>query len=321
MRKFFLFIVVLLGVANVSAQNIAIKSFVQSDMTVVDTHPVTDHNGEYGATIRFWIQGKDEDYDIQFNNGILKRENRNGVILCWVPKTTTRITKLRYKEDLPLTGYRIPIKLESRMTYDARIEFNSGKIVKTELAANAESKAIYETKVEKKRKHYVYLGAGYNLTSIAGPSLSFGANINHHNLEIEGIWGLNKTGNIDNFIYKAVRGGFRYGYEVVLFKYLSITPEVGIAYTKLDNEISIDYSSRIIGLQPAREIKVDDGFSAIGGVRLIVPIIRRFKLCITPEYNYGIFPHADEKRVIESDKTLESFFSGFNLNASLILFL
>lgn len=282
------------------AQDIKITKFERNVTSIRGSfEQVLDNANEAGALIRFYV--RDDGFVFEPNLGVLKEDRSSyGEVRLWVPKGTKRIT-VRHKNMLPLLGYEIPTNIESKATYDAFV-----KIMK---------------------KHYVYFGAGYNIVSINGPSLSFGANIKHHNLELEGIWGLNQSGYVNKYRYKAIRVGFRYGYEIPIFKYFAMTPEVGIAYTFLDDKYYIDSSSRIVG-----EASSDENLntiSVIGGIRLTVPITTRLKFCVTPEYNYGILSaltqnsaeRAEKNRIITSNKTLESFFTGFNLNASLILFL
>ena len=306
MRKFFLFIVVLLGVANVSAQNIAIKSFVQSDMTVVDTHPVTDHNGEYGATIRFWIQGNDEDYDIQFNNGILRRENRNGVILCWVPKTTKRITKLRYKQELPLTGYKIPIKLESRMTYDATIEIIKGS-----------------ARQQKPRKVFLNLGLGFNALSIMGPSAFIGLNIGAHNIEGGALIGLNKEAGVNfykasnsefmgTYDFSAMRFYARYGYDIKAGSSILITPQIGAAINRIKGA-EIRRSTSGVNL-----FGNASGIITSVGCRLNWCLSKNIRLQITPEYDFCIKGDRGYNIIKESNSKIASWSDGLNVNAGLV---
>lgn len=298
-----------------NAQDIWVNRFETNNTSLIARmNQIHDNTGNACAVLRCYVRGND--YRIEPNLGVVKDSIIDGEIRIWVSEGTRRLT-IRHKDLKPLIGYTIPIRLEKLKDYDVDVE----SIIESHMNGNTNN--VNENNIVKRKvkNHPFYLGAGFNAMSISGPSLNMGINIKHHTLEIEGVLGLNKTGLINNFEYRANRVGFRYGYEVPLFKYLSITPEVGIAYTMLDDEISLADSSRIIGLSLKSSLNGCKLFSVIGGIRLSVPITKRFKLCVTPEYNYGLFPSKDEEQLIKSEKTLESFFTGFNLNASLVIFL
>jgi hypothetical protein len=261
--------------------------------------PVIDNAGEECALIRFWYSGSD--FIFEPNMGYLKKEENTGETRMWVPKGTKRIT-IRHNDDMPLRNYSIPMAIESKVTYDAEVVL-----------------------VEKKPipKNQVYIGAGYNIMSLSGPSIAIGANLKHHQIELGAVYGLNKSDDLyfydanDNlkagYNYNAIRAGLTYGYEIPVSDFFYITPMAGVSYLAY---LGSEASSSTNGT----DYKNANALSAIGGMRLSVGFGKNFRLCITPEYHAAVYKDKNCKLFTSYDDTMKSWHTGFNLNVGLLVY-
>jgi hypothetical protein len=257
---------------------------------------VYDNTGEACAVIRFFVRG--DGFIIEPNMGMMKQETKPGEIRVWVPKGTKRLT-IRKEGLLPLTGYNIPMTIEPKATYEVEVSVNDG--------AN--------------KHHNVYAGVGYNALSISGPSVALGFDINHHNIELGAVYGLNKTddmyfydANTDitgAYNYQAIRIQLRYGYDIGITDFFSIMPQAGAAYNIFTGNEVVKGNS---AFDSANSI------SAIVAARFVTSFNNRFKLHITPEYNISLNKNDNGKIISDFDSKFKSWTEGFNLNVGLIYF-
>ena len=282
------------------AQEIVITKFVANPLSRKSSmEAMYDNANNAGAVIRFWHKGSG--FIIEPNLGILKQEVYPGETRLWVPAGTKRIT-VRHMSYKPLRGYVIPVRIESKMDYEAEIDISD-----TPSLSNTNN---------------VYIGAGYNIMSISGPSASVGAVFNHHNVELGAVYGLNKTndlyfynsqGNLSaGYNYNAIRANLRYGYEIPVSDFFSITPQVGIAYNAyIGKEVTTGSSSNY---------KNANSLSALGALRFTVALSNSFKLCVTPEYDVAVYKDDNCKLISDNDDTFKKWHTGLNLNVGLMIF-
>ena len=257
---------------------------------------VLDNNQDVCAVIRFWYSGSD--FIIEPNLGVLRKEEYPGETRLWVPKGTKKIT-IRHLNDSPLREYIIPVQIESTIDYDAEV-----KIVDTP------------------SNHHVYVGAGYNVVSISGPSAAIGFKFGGHNIELGAVYGLNKTddvyyynqsGNaIAGYNFSAIRAYLKYGYEIPLSDYFSLTPQAGLAYHA--------YSGKSVISSNDTDYKSASSMSLLAGLRLAVSITDNFKFCLTPEYDVAVYKGDNCKLVSSIDDTMKSWHTGFNLNVGIMVY-
>lgn len=298
MKKIIIALLLIVAANGVKAQEIEIKKFERNYTSLIaSVNPVNDNTGEACAVIRFL--GKDANFIIEPNMGMMKLETMTNEIRIWVPKGTKRLT-IRREGVLPLIGYEIPVTIESKATYEAEISISDG--------AN--------------KHHNVYAGLGYNVVSISGPSAALGFDVSHHNIEIGAVWGLNKTdamyfydsnGDLTGaFEYKAIRIQLRYGYDIGITDFFSVMPQVGAAYNIYNsNEVVKGNSSKYDSA---------NSLSGIAAMRLVTSFNNRFKLHITPEYNFSLNKNDNCKILSDFDSKFKSWTEGFNLNIGLIYF-
>ena len=204
---------------------------------------------------------------------------------------------------LPLSGYEIPIRIESKATYEATID-------------------IEERKEKKESNAHVFLEARYNVMTLAGPEVGLGFEVKNHVIEVNAVYGLKKSddlffydkdGNMNEaYSYQPFRLGLRYGYEIeIIENVLAVVPQVGCAYNLMSGK---GVASTV---STGDDYKTASSFSALGALRLQVALGNHLKLYVTPEYDYGLYKDDNCKWISDYDKTFKGWTDGFNLSVGL----
>ena len=267
---------------------------------------VEDNTGEACAVLR--VRMPDNIFEIEPNLGIVKKETKTGELLLWIPVGTKRLT-VRHYGVMPLAGYEIPVRLEPKVTYDAEVEI-------MEYMNGSKGKSYEE------RDYHVFVGAGYNVMSISGPSAMIGLDYKHHVVEVGGVYGLNKTddlyfynsdGNLKAaYNYQAFRVSLRYGYEIEIDKMFSVTPQIGAIY-------NIMSGTAIQSGTSSSPYQSTSSISGIAAVRLTVNLSKQIGLYVTPEYDLGLYKENKCKLIGDNNKTFKNWTEGFNLNVGVIV--
>lgn len=284
----------------IKAQEIKVTRFEQSrNSMIARMNPAFTLSGENCAVLRVYVKGND--YSIEPNLLSVKDSTLSGEIRLWVPPGTSRLT-VRRSGLKPLLGYQIPIRVEAKTDYDVDVE----TIVPPPPSDN-----------------HVYIGAGYNIMTLAGPSILVGANLKHHQIELGAVYGLNKSDDLffydanDNlkagYNYNAIRAGLTYGYEIAVSDFFFITPMAGVSYLAY---LGSEASSSTKGT----DYKNANSLSAGGGVRLSVAFGKQFRLCITPEYYAAVYKDKNCKLLSSHDDNIKNWNTGFNLNVGLLVY-
>lgn len=304
MNRIIAILIALIVTQATSPQEIQIKRFERNyNSLIARVEPMYDNNGDGCAVIRFFVSNTD--FVIDPNMGVVKGMVLPGEIRLYVPKGTKRLT-VKLKGLMPLKGYEIPVEIESKATYEAELSV-SDEVVKRD-KANKEQNA--------------YVGAGYHIMSLSGPSVSLGFNIAHHNIEVGAVFGMKKTDDIyfyDSnyevgaaYNYKSTKLQLSYGYEIKATDFLSLMPQIGGAYTIISgSEVMKGNSS---------SYKDAKSMSVMIAARMLVSFSNTFKLHITPEYDFGAYKDNSCKTLTDFDSTLKSWTDGFNLNVGLMYF-
>lgn len=290
-------------------QDIFIDNFrcVISDLTG-STRPVYDNTGEGCAVLVFNV--RDTTFVIEGNLGVLKRESEVGTIRLWVPKGTKRLT-VKHDGLFTLRGYQIPVAIESKMAYHAYIK-----------AMSSGNDGVKEPHV-KKNIHF-YIGAGFQTLSLLGPSLAIGIDVDHHIVEVGGIYGLGKTDNLymykgENLVagykYQAIRSYLRYGYDIMVAKErLGIMPQAGVALNVMNGEAASGLSTS------TKDFKRASSVSATLAVRVTARLGNHVGLHVTPEYSIGVYKSNNCKLLSDNDSGFKQWTDGFGINAGLTVY-
>lgn len=262
---------------------------------------VQDNSGEACAVLR--VRMTDDEFEIEPNLGVLHREEATGEVRLWIPIDTKRLT-IRHPGVLPLAGYEIPVRLEPKVTYDAEVEI------------------VEAARASKARDYHVFVGAGYNVTAISGPSAMIGLDYKHHVVEVGIAYGLNKTD--DTFFYdkemnlkaaysyKPFSVSLRYGYGFELSDMFSATPQIGFAYNNMSGTAVNNVNSN-------GSYQSTSSTSGLLAVRLMAKVSKHISLHLTPEYDFGLSKEDLCKLIGDNDKTFKSWTEGFNLNVGVII--
>ena len=351
------FVVIMLSfVGNATAQDIEIKSFKQNVTSLIGSvSPIFDNTGQACAVIRFSV--RDTTFVIGGNQGVLKKITQLGEILIYVPATTKRLT-IRHEGLLPLR-YEIPMKLEAKKTYDALLiavntplqpeqpmqqeqptqqetpletplppeqpkETTPERIIKQKEIVNAQ--LVAKVRKESEKPTRMTLGIGYQIMALSGPSVSIGIDANHHLVELDAVYGLNKSDELTFYRsnttsndliatrqYSPFRVQLKYGYELKLAKAIGIAPMIGGAMNIFSSESGKESSSTY----QDHYLKASS-FSITPGVRIAAVIGRHMKLHITSEYAFGVYKSNNCKLISDYDSKFKSWTDGFNINAGVI---
>ena len=303
-----LLVLILTFSLHVNAQKkIQVTKFEKNVTSLIGSmNQVEDNTGEACAVLR--VRMPDNIFEIEPNLGIVKKETKTGELLLWIPVGTKRLT-VRHYGVMPLAGYEIPVRLEPKVTYDAEVEI-------VEYTSGSKGKSYEE------RDYHVFVGAGYNVTAISGPSAMIGLDYKHHMIEVGAVFGLNKTddmyfynsdGNLNAaYNYQAFRVSLRYGYNLGLSDIFSLTPQLGAAYNSMSGTAIKNGNSN-------SSYQSTSSISGIAAVRLVAKLSKQIGLYVTPEYDFGLSKEDICKLIGENDKTFKSWTEGFNLNVGVMI--
>ncbi len=303
--RLFVMQLLLLFVVSANAQDYQITKFKENlfDLSAASAG-VKDRNGDECALIRFAVQ--DNNFEFEPNLGVVKMVRKSGEIQLFVPQHTKMIT-IRHAVFGVLRDYAIPVDIDAKSVYDAVIVINPEA-----LAAARQG-----------RERHVYANVAFNVVSIMGPSVAVGVNLKHHVAELGFIYGLNKTNDIyiyddngnlrEGYQYNAMRVFLRYGYQFPLTDFLSVTPQLGVAYNhyngKQSDNVKTSYDA----------YKSSSTLSGTIGARFQFDLNNALKVYLTPEYDFALAKDNNYK-VLSSDSKFKSFSDGFNLAAGLIIY-
>ena len=314
---------VLLGWCQATAakkQDISITEFERrvTDLTA-SVRPAYDYAGEACAVIRFSV--RDTTFIVEGNLGVVKRESSVGQILLWVPKGTKRLT-VRHEGLLTLAGYEIPVEIESKGAYHAvLLATREPSVGNIEPPIVPEPQKPTPPKEERQTETDLFVGAGFNVLPTMGPSVTFGADINHHVIEIGGTYGLKKSDAlyyyskgalVGSYKYRSMRASISYGYDIKPTPVLGIMPKAGVAMNYISSSTE-DSKADTGGIR-----KVTTA-SAFGALRLTLCLGEKLKLHVTPEYDVAVHQTDNGKILSENCSTIKKWSEGLGLNVGLIV--
>lgn len=316
MRRIF-YIAALLAVAGYAAaqemRTIRISSFERCP-NCIDINPVYDNTGKGCARIRFSVQ--DTTMVIAPNNGYMQRETLPGVIILYVPISTQRLT-LMANGVKPLNKYKLPVRLDEKATYDADVEYS---LIENTDNTDGENNGSGR----EKQNIHPYIGLGWNVLPLNGPELALGVDINHHVIELSGVYGLKKTEPLFYYSaqtkderpiaawqYAAIRGSLSYGYDMMLKSApVSAIPMIGVTGSYFRG---INY----MGIQTG-EYKKASSMSAFAVLRLKWSPTKHVGLYVTPRYDLNVYRSNTCKLISFYDGRLKGWTKGFSLSAGVM---
>lgn len=121
-----------------------IKNFQENltDLSAISSS-VRDINGKPTALIRFAV--RDAQFEFDANLGIVKQEKKTGEVWLFVPSGTKRLT-ISHPLLGVIRGYKIPLSIKGKNTYDAEIEITNKEYLQS-LFASTEKEVAEVSKV------------------------------------------------------------------------------------------------------------------------------------------------------------------------------
>jgi len=300
--KSFVLVILLFVSVGATAQDISITSFYRTTSVEASMSPEY-YSGKPCGLVRFHTRNA-KTLKVESNLGVIKTIREENMVKVYLPQGRQKIT-LSCGRWIPLTNYQLPEEIEGKTTYDAVVEM-------TELALAEEERTVYA-------------GLGFNVVSIMGPSVVVGVSLNHHNVELGGVLGLNKSDELffyssdgtllSGFNYKAFRAYARYGYEVPLTSFLNMVPQAGVAVNFINGSKVND-----IAVSNANYMKSASSVSALVALRFVAELNSHFKIQLTPEYDFGIAKNNNCKRLNEASSTIKQWTDGLNLNVGVMAY-
>ena len=345
MQRIICALLLLLPSGSLLAQDIEIRDFKQNTTSLMGSvSPVYDNTGEACSVIKFLV--RDTTFVVEGNLGIMKRSSQLGEIVIHVPATTKRLT-IRHEDLMPLR-YELPMKLEPKKTYEAVLIALSFSPLSEEPAVRDPKQNVKNQKEvdrvtkkadtskdssEKPRKSalklkkekdsegatHVAIGVGYQVIAISGPTISFGLDANHHQVELSGTFGLVKSDELrlydsNNTMiatrqYTPIRLMLKYGYELMPMKNFGITPMIGgslnVFTSPSENDSYHEYFRRA------------SSFSLTPSVRLSYIVDEHIKVHLTPEYGLSLYKSNNCKVVSEHNNKFKKWSDGFNVSVGI----
>ena len=268
-------------------------------------NPVEDNTGEACAVLRVWMP--DNDFEVEPNLGVLKRETKTGELLLWIPVGTKRLT-IRHNGVMPLAGYAIPFRLEPKVTYDAEVEI---------VESLKKRGSIYQ-----ERDFHVYAGVGFNAVSLLGPLATLG--LNYKNFMVEGgfVLGMDKVENIvltpqnssvftEAYDYTCMKAWARVGDQIKAAEHFFITPMAGVTFNMINGKSTLNSAS-------TDYFKKSNPMSIHAAVRFSYEVIDHLYLHLTPQYDFSLNNDQIFEVIKDADNKIKAWVEGFGINAGII---
>ena len=302
----FLLLILVFSLQVHAQKRIQVNKFEKNVTSLIGSvNQVEDNAGEACAVLRVWMP--DDDFEVEPNLGVLRRETKTGELLLWIPVGTKRLT-IRHNGVMPLAGYVIPFKLEPKVTYDAELE-----IVESWKERDRNNK---------KRDYHVYLGAGYNVMSVSGPSATLG--LNYRGFAVEGgfVFGIDKVENItltlqgssalaEAYDYTSMKAWARVGYQIKAAEHFFITPMAGATFNMISGKSTLSSAS-------TNYFKESNPMSIHAAVRFSYEVIDHLYLHLTPQYDFSLNNDQIFEVIKHADNKLKAWVEGFGINAGFI---
>ena len=313
---------------SLHAQDFRVTKFQENmlDLTAARA-AIKDNNGDLCALIKFSV--RDEKFVFEPNLGVVKTEKKVGETWLYVPAKTKRIT-IRHPQLGMLRDYTIPVEIEQKVVYEAEIEILNKDYLNSLLEARTDTVRIVQVRdsvvyKETERPFHVLAGAGFNVTSIMGPSAFIGFKVKQHSLEVGTVIGLGKVQDVSiyqvsnsafwgTYDFKPLRIFARYGYDISASRFV-ITPQVGVALTSM-NGAEMRRSASGVNIFGKSYVG-----SATAGCRFGYRLSKALCLHVAAEYDAAVKKSNGYSVLQNFNSKIKSWGSGFNLNAGMVFYL
>ena len=307
-----------------------------NDLSAISSN-YRDLNGKPAALIRFVV--RDTKFEFEANLGIIAMKRKTGEVYLYVPQDTRRLT-VRHPSLGVLKDYTIPMKIRSKVTYDADIV-----ITRTNLSeqgpydigsyeqpapSNQPVTTIQPIPQPINKNEYdhpafhVYAGLGFNALSVMGPSLHLG--FGYKSLYLEGgyVFGIDKVKDVnltlggqsdisESYDYSASKIWIRLGYKIgIQNSNFYIEPQAGVSFNMINGKSKISSTTEYL--------KKSTPMSIFGGLRFSYEITKGLYVHVTPQYDFALSGDDIYPIIKTADNKINSWGEGFGLNAGLLYY-
>ena len=305
-----------------------------TDLSAISSN-YKDLNGSPAALIRVMV--RDPQFEFSANLGIIAQEKKTGEVYLYVPQNTRRLT-VRHPRLGVLRDYVIPVKIRSKVTYDADIVITGGAqssvpSVEEPVVSQTYEPDIpiypYEPQPHPKSSQYYsspefhfYAGIGFNAVSLMGPSALLGISYGMFCLEGGFVYGMDKVEDVyfnlqssstpaEAYDYSCNKAWARLGVNFDIEKF-RISPQAGATFNMISgNAVSgiINRSDYFMESYP---------MSIFAAVRLSYEVADHLRVHLTPQYDFSLKGDEIFEFIKQADDKLKSWGDGFGINVGII---
>lgn len=347
-NKLLFFLLVVLWPFSLSAQDFKIENFHENsrDMAAA-TSGIRDLNNRPAALIRFAV--RDNKFEFEANNGIIKTEWKTGEVWLFVPEGTRRLT-VKHPTLGVLRGFELPDAVQSKVTYDANIVITNVIDTQSLITDEAEvtppvtppvtqpvtppvvvtpptetpSSTTTPSSViphpSSTGAHFL-LSAGYNVGGLSGLNFGVGGELGMFYVGADYTIGSSKVEGVaiyyngdfrEAYDYSAGRFTLRLGVNAVSEGTIRVVPQAGLCFTSISG-------SKIGSTASQAQFDKANCTSALIGASLRVMLGDMFCLYATPEFSFAVAPDDSFNTIKEADSSIKSFGEGFGLNIGVMV--
>lgn len=305
-----------------------------TDLSAISSN-YKDLNGNPAALIRMTV--RDPQFEFSANLGIIALEKKTGEVYLYVPQDTKRLT-VRHPRLGVLKDYAIPVRIRSKVTYDADIVITGSsqptvpsikELVVPQTYEPVTPTYPYEPQPQPKSSQnysspefHFYAGVGFNAVSLMGPSVQLGISYGMFSLEGGFVYGIDKVENIrftlhgsstptEAYDYSCSKVWARLGVNFDIEKF-RISPQAGATFNMISGKSVSGITNR------SDYFKEANPMSIFAAVRLSYEVADHLHIHLTPQYDFSLKGDQIFEVIKQADSKLETWGEGFGINAGLI---
>ena len=281
--------------------------------------PYSVQTGRHKVTVR--LKG----YKTEVKTVVVKQDSSTDVSISLSQVTTFTFWSAPSGANLSINGRHVsttPCQAELKTgTYIVALSKSGYKDIRGRLSVSSSTPYVgFKLRKIYNPKNEIYLELGARVGSFVGFGGSLGGYISNINLELSGIYGIGSSETIYwsctdsdpvSSVYhpeKSFSG--KVGYGIALGTRFKLTPQVGINYLQLREEMQEDTN-----LAPAKGSNV---LSALTGLRFSAVIANHFGLSLSPEYSFALGKSKGYKELETVSAKIKKWGHGFNVKLSLM---
>ena len=299
-----------------------------TDLSAISSN-YKDLNGNPAALIRMTV--RDPQFEFSANLGIIALEKKTGEVYLYVPQDTKRLT-VRHPRLGVLKDYAIPVRINSKVTYDADIVITGSSqpivpSIKEPIVPQSYEPDTptypYDPQLQTKSSQsysspefHFYAGIGFNAVSLMGPSVQLGISYGMFSLEGGFVYGMDKVEDIRLSMSSSISEAYDYTSSKVWarlgvnfdIEHFRISPQAGVAFNMIRGKAASGASNTTDYFKDANPMSI---FAA---VRLSYEVAEHFYVHITPQYDFSIGGDQIYEVIKKGNSNIKAWGEGFGIN-------